>query len=111
MKLQNLFLSLAMLSTFAATGCTVYSTPPPATEIAYAETPTPPPPPAPIVEVIPPTPGVEFTWVPGHHRWNGGRYVWVGGYYDRRPHREAHYVHGHWEHRGRVTVWVDGHWG
>jgi hypothetical protein len=26
------------------------------------------------------------------------------------PPPPAHYVRGHWEHRGRTTVWVDGHW-
>ena len=26
------------------------------------------------------------------------------------PSPNAHYVRGHWEHRGRVTLWVDGHW-
>ena len=104
-----LLFSIAMFTAFPAAGCSVYSTPPPDTQVAYAE-PQPPPPPAEI-EVIPAAPGPEFTWIAGYHRWNGRRYVWIGGHYDRRPNRDARYVRGHWEHRGRVTVWVDGHWG
>ena len=109
MKLQNVFLALAMISTFPAAGCSVYATPPPDTELAYNE--PPPAPPPPLVEVIPAAPSPDYIWIPGHHRWNGRRYVWLGGHYDRRPQRDAHYVRGHWEHRGRVTLWVDGHWG
>jgi hypothetical protein len=110
MKLQTppfLALAVTMIASFPAAGCTVYTTPPAQTEMAYAE--TPPPPPAPLVEVIPVTPGPEYVWVPGRHEWNGHRYVWIGGRYDRDPRRDARYVRGHWEHRGRVTVWVDGH--
>jgi hypothetical protein len=37
----------------------------------------------------------------------------VVAYVDPRlppPPPPAHYVRGHWEHRGRTTVWIDGHW-
>jgi WXXGXW repeat (2 copies) len=108
MKLQTLFFALAMFSSFPAAGCTVYSAPPPDTEVISVESQRPPPPAQ--IEVIPASPGPEYTWIAGYHRWDGRRDVWVGGHYDRRPQRDAHYVRGHWEHRGRITIWVDGHW-
>ncbi len=88
---------------------TVEYVPEPAHETVY-ETEAPPPP-APIVEVQPPPPGAEFVWVAGYHRWDGRRYVWVRGRYERRPHVRARWVPAHWEMRGNVHVWAEGHWG
>ena len=67
-------------------------------------------PPAPIVEVHdhPPHPG--WVWNDGYHRWDGHRYVWVRGHYDRRPHARARWEGAHWEARGRGHVWVEGRW-
>lgn len=42
-------------------------------------------PPAPIVETRPVAPGPGFVWIAGYHRWDGGRYVWVPGRWDRPP--------------------------
>jgi hypothetical protein len=83
--------------------------PAPATEVTYES--EPPPPPAPVVEEVTVSPGPEYVWVPGVHRWNGREYVWMRGHYERRPHHRAHWVPAHWEHRGRMHVWVEGHWG
>lgn len=41
-------------------------------------------PPAPIVERRPPPPERGFVWIGGYHRWDGERYVWVPGRWDRR---------------------------
>jgi WXXGXW repeat (2 copies) len=49
-------------------------------------------------------------WIAGFHRWDGHRYVWVGGRWDHRPHAGAHWVGAHWEPRARGKVWVEGHW-
>ncbi len=70
-----------------------------------------PPPPAPEVEVVPASPGAEWVWVGGYHRWNGRQYVWVRGRYERRPHMRAVWRPAHWEVRGRMHVWVEGRWG
>lgn len=67
-------------------------------------------PPAPIVERRPPPPAPEFVWIDGYHRWDGGRYVWVPGRWDRPPHRGAHWVAHRWEHRHGGWVMVEGHW-
>jgi hypothetical protein len=67
-------------------------------------------PPAPIVErrMAPPERG--YVWVNGYHRWDGERYVWVPGHWDRPPHRHARWVRHHWVHRRGGWVLVDGHW-
>jgi len=70
----------------------------------------PPPEPAAQVEVVAPSPGPEFVWVGGYHRWTGRGYVWVGGHYERRPHPGAVWAAAHWEVRGRAHVWVEGRW-
>lgn len=67
-------------------------------------------PPAPIVERRPPPPDRSYVWVDGYHRWDGGRYVWVPGRWDRPPHPGAHWVAHRWEHRHGGWVMVEGHW-
>ena len=49
-------------------------------------------------------------WIAGYHRWDGARYVWVGGHWDHRPRVGARWVGAHWEPRARGKVWVEGHW-
>jgi len=75
--------------------------------VVEAEPPAPPPP---ENEVVPASPGVEFFWVGGYHRWDGSRYVWVRGRYERRPYSDARWTSAHWEARGRGHVWVEGRW-
>lgn len=70
----------------------------------------PPPPPPPFVEPVPPPPSVGVVWVAGYHRWDGSRYVWVHGRYDRPPHPHARYVPAHWEARRHGRIWINGHW-
>jgi hypothetical protein len=71
----------------------------------------PPPPPLPPPEPVPPPPAPGAVWVAGAHRWDGHRYVYEGGHYDRPPRANARYVQGHWEARGKGKTWVNGHWG
>jgi hypothetical protein len=67
------------------------------------------PPPPPRVEVIPRArPG--YVWVPGFHRWDGRRYAWVGGHYDRPPRRGAVWVPGEWRGERGGHVWHEGYW-
>jgi hypothetical protein len=111
---------LALCSVFAAipaTGCYVeartraVAPPPPAVEGEVVVEESPPPPPPPVeVEVPPPSPGVEYVWVGGYHRWEGRRYIWVRGRYERRPHAAARWEPAHWEGRGRGHVFVEGRW-
>jgi hypothetical protein len=77
------------------------------TLVVEGEAPAPPPP---QVEVTPPSPGVEFVWIGGFHRWDGHHYVWIPGRYEHRPHANAHWRTAHWEPRGHGHVWVEGGW-
>jgi hypothetical protein len=51
-----------------------------------------------------------YVWVHGYHRWDGNRYVWVPGHYDRPPREHAVWVRHHWVHRRGGWVLVEGHW-
>lgn len=112
MRIFRLLMLSAMVSAVPASGCTVTArtAPPPPVEGEVVVESEPPPPPAAEVEVVPASPGVEFFWVGGYHRWDGRRYVWVRGRYERRPHAQARWEAAHWEARGRGRVFVDGRW-
>jgi hypothetical protein len=67
-------------------------------------------PPPPVYETRGPAPGPDFAWIGGYHRWDGQRYVWVGGRWDRRPHAHAVWVRHRWVHRHGGYVMLEGHW-
>jgi hypothetical protein len=67
-------------------------------------------PPVAVVERPGPPPGPGYVWIAGYHRWDGARYVWVPGRYDRPPRPGAHWVAHRWEHRHGGWVLVEGHW-
>jgi WXXGXW repeat (2 copies) len=68
-----------------------------------------PPPPRPV-EVVPAPRHRDWVWVPGYHRWDGRRYVWVRGHYVRPPHRGAVWVAGEWRGERGGQVWHEGYW-
>src|SRR5262249_29273635 len=41
------------------------------------------PPPAPLVDTQPPPPATGMFWVAGYWHWNGVRYVWLPGHWER----------------------------
>lgn len=67
-------------------------------------------PPAPIVERRPVAPGRDYVWIEGYHRWDGARYVWVPGRWDRPPRPHAVWVAHRWVHRHDGWVLIEGHW-
>jgi hypothetical protein len=67
-------------------------------------------PPPVIVERPGPALHAGWVWVPGYYRWNGRRYVWVGGYWTKPPRPRAIWVPGRWVPRGGGYVWVNGYW-
>jgi hypothetical protein len=64
-------------------------------------------PPAPQVYVAAVRPG--FIYIDGRWRWEGRRWVWREGYYERE---RAGFLWepGRWTVRGRGHVWVEGRW-
>jgi hypothetical protein len=67
-------------------------------------------PPPVIVEHPGPPPERGFIWIGGYHRWDGERYAWVPGHYERPPHPGAHWVAHRYVRRGGGWVFVEGHW-
>jgi hypothetical protein len=49
-------------------------------------------------------------WIPGYYRWDGRRYVWVGGRYVRPPRPGAVWVAGVWRPERGGQVWHAGYW-
>jgi len=72
----------------------------------YVSVGTPPPPPPVVVYKPWASPHRSAVWISGHNEWNGGRWVWVGGYYAYPPHRGAVYVPSRYYH-GR---YYNGYW-
>ena len=71
--------------------------------------PTAPPPTR--VEVIPPTPGPQMVWEPGHWSFNGATWDWVPGHYEAAPQPTAQWIQGHWTQQpGGSWVWIAGRW-
>jgi len=67
------------------------------------------PPPA-RVEVVPAAPYPEAVWIEGHWDYRGGNWVWLPGYWERRPYGGAVWVPGHWRETPAGWKWVPGHW-
>jgi hypothetical protein len=109
-RLRVTSLILAGLCWLSAAGCYVEAGPPPPPPGQEVVVESPPPPPPPQPETQPASPGVEFEWVAGYHRWDGHRYIWERGRYEHRPHANARYAPAHWEPRGRGHVWIEGRW-
>jgi hypothetical protein len=67
-------------------------------------------PPPRVIERQGPPPGRGYTWVPGYHRWDGHRYLWVGGRWVLPPRPRAVWVAGYWAHSPHGWFWRPGHW-
>ena len=98
---SRLMVCAAVAALTLSTGCLV---PPPGAVFVRVR------PPVAAVEVRGVAPGPDFVWIDGFHRWEGERYVWVSGRWERRPHRGAVWVPGRWRHHDRGWFWVEGHW-
>ena len=64
------------------------------------------PPPPIVVEHPWARPYRNAVWIPGHHEWLGGRWVWGGGYYTYPPRRGAVWVGPRYRH----GYYYPGHW-
>jgi WXXGXW repeat (2 copies) len=101
--------ALSVMGCYVEAGTQAGPPPPPPPQEVVVES-EPPPPPPPEQEVVPASPGPEYVWIGGYHRWDGRHYVWVRGRYDRRPHANARWNAAHWEAHGRGHVWIEGRW-
>ncbi len=67
-------------------------------------------PPVHAVEVAPRSPHRGWVWQPGYYRWDGRRYIWVGGRWVNPPYGGARWVSGYWRRSGGGYIWVAGRW-
>lgn len=67
-------------------------------------------PPPVVVEERGRPPERGFVWIDGYHRWEGDRYVWTPGRWERPPHPGARWVAHRWVHRGDHWELREGHW-
>ncbi len=70
----------------------------------------PPPRPAPIREVYVQSPGPGYVWIEGSHDWNGRRWDWHPGRWERPGRPDAVWVRGDFDHDNRGYKWKKGHW-
>jgi len=72
-----------------------------------------------VVQVRPPHAVIErrghppergYIWTPGYQRWDGNRYNWVGGQWQRPPRANAHWVPARWVRHGNHWEFQEGHW-
>ena len=71
--------------------------------------PTAPPPQR--VEAIPPSPGPQMAWEPGHWSFDGATWNWVPGHFEAAPQPTAQWVPGHWAQQpGGTWIWITGRW-
>jgi hypothetical protein len=80
---------------------------------------SPPPPGAAFVKLEPPRERVEdpgrppapgYAWLPGYHRFEEGRFVWVPGRWEKRPRPEAKWKPGRWASSLKGWFWIEGRW-
>ena len=55
-------------------------------------------------------PGRGYVWISGYYRWDGRRYLWVGGRWVLPPRTRAVWIPGRWENSPRGWFWKPGHW-
>lgn len=67
-------------------------------------------PPPPVVEHPWAPPYAGAVWIPGHHHWDGHRYVWYGGYYAYPPRPNAVWIPDHYVVHHGEYFFVQGHW-
>jgi hypothetical protein len=68
------------------------------------------PPPPLRIERRPPPPGEGYAWVDGYWNWQGGRYVWRPGGWQRPPYAGATWQHPHYDHYQDGWHYHEGHW-
>jgi hypothetical protein len=66
-------------------------------------------PPAPRAELMSPSPGAGFAWVPGHWAWRSS-WLWVPGSWKQIPAGRRQWVAGQWLAQASQYRWQPGYW-
>lgn len=69
-------------------------------------------PPEPLVEVIPPLPGLGYVWITGYWHWqeHEHHWAWQRGRYEPRPHPGAEWRPPDYRREGNRWHYAPGHW-
>jgi YXWGXW repeat-containing protein len=67
-------------------------------------------PPPVVVERRAPPPARGYVWISGYQRWDGNRYYWVPGRWERPPRARARWEQHRWKRRNGGWVFVEGRW-
>lgn len=67
-------------------------------------------PPPPLRPRIPPRPAATAIWIGGYWRWSGVDFVWVDGFWERRPPVGRVWVRDKWIHTNRGWYRRPGRW-
>jgi hypothetical protein len=57
-----------------------------------------------------PSPGHGYVWVTGFWHWDGERWDWVSGRWERPPAPEVYWVAPRYNHADRGYIYEPGHW-
>jgi|SRR5579862_5173987 len=67
-------------------------------------------PPKVVVEKRGPAPGAGYVWIAGYQNWDGNRYVWVPGRWEKPPHEGARWEPHKWVKRKDGWALQEGRW-
>ena len=76
--------------------------------LAPATVPVTSPPPAATPEIVPPSPGTNLTWVPGHYTWTQNSWRWIPGAWATAPQAGSTWIDGRYD--AATGRWTEGHW-
>jgi hypothetical protein len=69
-------------------------------------------PPASQVEFESPVPVPVQVWIKGDWNFTHGKWIWMQGHWESRPHAGAIWISGHWDKdlESNEWIWTQGHW-
>ena len=67
-------------------------------------------PPPRVYEHRSPRPERGYVWIAGYHRYEGGRYVWTAGRWERPPQAHQRWRSQRWKHRHGQWEMEEGRW-
>jgi hypothetical protein len=67
-------------------------------------------PPRAVKEHPPASPAPGDVWIGGYQEWDGNKFVWQPGHWEKPPHEQAIWMAPRWERRGHDYVFMDGWW-
>jgi len=67
-------------------------------------------PPHAITEHPPASPGAGYMWVSGYQQWDGSKFVWQPGHWEKPPKEHAVWMGAHWEKTPEGYVFINGWW-